>query len=108
MRTPDFSADSRRASSDQVTFGDTWRSVGDGPWAATWLVAGIVVSVVVGRVVSHVLGGVHLRPRGHAPTDGLVQLGAGGVFVARDHRAKAYSELPDPTKTAFPAGAGEE
>lgn len=42
----DFDADPRRATSGRLTFGETWRSLGGGPWAVVWIKAtGEVVAI---------------------------------------------------------------
>ena len=37
MRLKDFYADPRRAASDEVDFGASWRGQGTGPWRVVWL-----------------------------------------------------------------------
>jgi hypothetical protein len=37
MRLKDFYADPRRAGSEELDFGSSWRTHGEGPWKVVWV-----------------------------------------------------------------------
>jgi hypothetical protein len=66
----DFYDDQRRASSDEVDFGTSWRTQGEGPWRVIWLDA-------TGELAAFAAGGRTSVPTGRLGLGAM--LGGGGA-----------------------------
>jgi hypothetical protein len=83
MLLNDFYADPRRASSEEVDFGPSWRTNGEGPWKVLWVQAtGEIVAFLESASAGFAWSGVGGGGGGGGGGNLLAEIAVGFVFDA--------------------------